>query len=81
MPFEQIPEEIKRVLMNGTTDEDEDKYGIRFEGVIPNLMRTMEKHRQRIRQGQAARFSFGAALPELQRHEAAAGGRRGNCRR
>jgi excinuclease ABC subunit A len=39
LPFEQIPEDIRRVLMNGTNKEDEDKYGIWFEGVIPNLMR------------------------------------------
>jgi len=39
LPFNQLPEEIKRILMNGTNKEDEDKYGIWFEGVIPNLMR------------------------------------------
>ena len=39
VPFGNLPEEIKRVLMNGTTKEDEDKYGVWFEGVIPNLMR------------------------------------------
>ena len=39
MPFGELPEEVKRILMNGTTQADEDKYGIWFEGVIPNLMR------------------------------------------
>jgi excinuclease ABC subunit A len=39
MPFEHLPDEIRRILMNGTTSEDENKYGIWFEGVIPNLMR------------------------------------------
>ena len=39
MPFERLPEQIRRILMSGTTGEDEDKYGVQFEGVIPNLMR------------------------------------------
>jgi excinuclease ABC subunit A len=39
IPFEQIPQDIKRVLMYGTTEEDEQKYGFYFEGVIPNLNR------------------------------------------
>ena len=39
MPFEHLPNEIRRILMNGTTKADEDKYGVWFEGVIPNLMR------------------------------------------
>ncbi|MHC4394712.1 MAG: excinuclease ABC subunit UvrA [Planctomycetota bacterium] len=39
IPFERIPAEIKRVLMNGTTLIDRNKYGFSFEGVIPNLNR------------------------------------------
>jgi len=39
IPFEQIHQDIKRVLMYGTTEEDEQKYGFYFEGVIPNLNR------------------------------------------
>jgi len=39
IPFEQIPQDIKRVLMCGTTEEDEQKYGFYFEGVMPNLNR------------------------------------------
>jgi excinuclease ABC subunit A len=38
-PFEHLPEEIRRILMNGTNSEDEKKYEVWFEGVIPNLMR------------------------------------------
>jgi excinuclease ABC subunit A len=37
--FERLPEQIRRILMYGTNDEDEKKYGAQFEGVIPNLMR------------------------------------------
>ncbi len=38
-PFENIPQEIRRVLMYGTSGADSRKYGITFEGVIPNLTR------------------------------------------
>jgi len=39
MPFEQLPAEIKRILMYGTTQEDQWRYGASFEGVVPNLVR------------------------------------------
>jgi excinuclease ABC subunit A len=42
MPFEKIPAEIKRVLLYGTTAADEKKYGLWFEGIIPNLQRRWE---------------------------------------
>ena len=38
-PFERIPQEHRRILMYGTTSADAQKYGLRFEGVIPNLTR------------------------------------------
>jgi excinuclease ABC subunit A len=41
-PFGEIPEEYRRILMQGTTADDEQKYGISFEGVIPNLVRRWE---------------------------------------
>jgi excinuclease ABC subunit A len=42
VPFEQIPEQYRRILMYGTADDDVDKYGVSFEGVIPNLVRRWE---------------------------------------
>ncbi len=39
VPFERIPAEVKRILMYGTTAADKRKYGLWFEGVIPNLAR------------------------------------------
>jgi len=39
MPFEQIPAEIKRILMYGTGTVERKKYSLSFEGVIPNLTR------------------------------------------
>ncbi|MHC4679278.1 MAG: excinuclease ABC subunit UvrA, partial [Planctomycetota bacterium] len=41
-PFGKIREEYKRILMHGTTRADEGKYGVSFEGVIPNLVRRWE---------------------------------------
>ncbi len=38
-PFERIGQEIRRILMYGTTAADRKKYGFSFEGVIPNLTR------------------------------------------
>jgi excinuclease ABC subunit A len=39
IPFEKIPAKIKKILMDGTRLEDEQKYGASFEGVIPNVTR------------------------------------------
>jgi excinuclease ABC subunit A len=38
-PYDEIPQELKRILMYGTTEDDHDEYGLSFEGVIPNLAR------------------------------------------
>ncbi|MBN1804886.1 MAG: excinuclease ABC subunit UvrA [Sedimentisphaerales bacterium] len=39
IPFSEIPKELVRILMYGTTAADRKNYGIAFEGVIPNLDR------------------------------------------
>jgi len=39
VPFEEIPKEYRDILLYGTTEADEGKYGMSFEGVIPNLTR------------------------------------------
>lgn len=41
-PFGKIPAKIRTILMNGTTSAEEKKYGVKFEGVIPNLNRRWE---------------------------------------
>ncbi len=43
MPFAKIPANIKKILMHGTTEEDEKKFGVHFEGVIPNLNKRWKK--------------------------------------
>ncbi|MHC4425593.1 MAG: excinuclease ABC subunit UvrA [Planctomycetota bacterium] len=42
IPFKRIPKEYRRILMYGTTPADEQKHGMSFEGVIPNLVRRWE---------------------------------------
>ena len=39
IPFSKIGAKIRKILLYGTTDADEQKYGAGFEGVIPNLDR------------------------------------------
>ena len=38
-PFNKIHTEKRRILMDGTTDEQAERFGARFEGVLPNLRR------------------------------------------
>jgi excinuclease ABC subunit A len=42
IPFNQITEKYRTILMYGTTGADVKKYGVAFEGVIPNLNRRWE---------------------------------------
>jgi excinuclease ABC subunit A len=37
LPFNKIPPDIKKILLHGTTEQDNKKFGTYFEGVIPNL--------------------------------------------
>jgi excinuclease ABC subunit A len=39
VPYEEIPPDIRKILLQGTSQEDERKYDTYFEGVIPNLSR------------------------------------------
>ena len=42
IPFSEIPKEYQRILFYGTTEADEKKHGVSFEGIIPNLTRRWE---------------------------------------
>ena len=37
VPYDELAADVKKILLQGTTDEDEQKYETHFEGVIPNL--------------------------------------------
>jgi len=39
VPYQNLPVEIRSVLVSGTTAETEAKFGAKFEGVLPNLKR------------------------------------------
>jgi excinuclease ABC subunit A len=39
IPFRNIPQDRLDILLEGTTNADAEKYGAKFEGVIPNLKR------------------------------------------
>ena len=41
-PYKDLPRPIRRILMRGTQERDQSKYGAYFEGVIPNLQRRFE---------------------------------------
>ncbi len=41
-PFKTLPKTARRILLHGTTDRDEKKFGHYFEGVIGNLQRRMQ---------------------------------------
>jgi len=41
-PFSKIPARVRKILLYGSTELDEKKYGVSFEGVIPNLNRRWE---------------------------------------
>ena len=38
-PFKSLPDELRRIVLHGTTAQDEQRHGVSFEGVIPNLER------------------------------------------
>jgi excinuclease ABC subunit A len=39
IPYKNIPKKVRDILINGTTAADRKKYGFKFEGVVPNLIR------------------------------------------
>mgnify|MGYP001003518060 CR=1 FL=1 len=41
-PFRDLPADVRRILLHGTTAADKEKYGRAFEGVIPDLMYRFE---------------------------------------
>jgi excinuclease ABC subunit A len=42
-PFVRFPPEIRQVLLHGATRKQVEKFGVEFEGVIPNLERRFER--------------------------------------
>jgi len=40
-PFQNLPQDLRRIVLYGTRRSDEQAYGVRFEGVIPSLERRL----------------------------------------
>ncbi len=38
-PFKTLPKPIRRILIHGTNARDESRYGVAFDGVVPNLQK------------------------------------------
>jgi excinuclease ABC subunit A len=38
-PFKDVPDGLRRIILDGTTDADVKRLGVEFEGVVPNLQR------------------------------------------
>ncbi len=38
-PFRSLPEDLRRIILHGTTAADSERYGVTFEGLLPNLER------------------------------------------
>ncbi len=38
-PFKELPDDLRRIVLRGTTKKDVDRFEIEFEGVVPNLER------------------------------------------
>lgn len=38
-PFNDLPDDLRRILLQGSKPKDKKQYGVEFEGVIPNLER------------------------------------------
>jgi excinuclease ABC subunit A len=42
-PYSELPEDVQRILLFGTVKADVEKFGKKFEGVIPNLLKRYAK--------------------------------------
>jgi excinuclease ABC subunit A len=42
-PVRTFPKRVRRILLEGTTEKDEEKFGASFPGVLPELQRRFEK--------------------------------------
>ncbi|NBX25114.1 MAG: excinuclease ABC subunit A, partial [Planctomycetes bacterium] len=43
MPFSRLPTRVRRYLMDGIPEDEEERLGVRFEGVMPNLKRRYQE--------------------------------------
>ncbi|MBN2446976.1 MAG: excinuclease ABC subunit UvrA, partial [Phycisphaerae bacterium] len=53
-PFRNLPDDLRRIILAGTSEQDTKQYGVEFEGVLPNLER---RHRAAGADGNRSRLS------------------------
>ncbi len=41
-PYRELPEPLRQLVMNGSTPRDKERFGVEFEGVLPNLERRLK---------------------------------------
>ena len=59
IPFRNIPKALVKILLEGTTESEEQQFGVSFEGVIPNL-----KRRWKTTESESAKHRLHAFLSE-----------------
>jgi excinuclease ABC subunit A len=62
--YEKLSKVIRRVLMHGTTEADEAKFGFSFEGVIPNLHRRYQNSESEFVKERLHDYMSGTTCPQ-----------------
>ena len=62
--YGSLPKTVRRILMEGTEPADEKRYGLKFEGVIPNLRRRYEQSESDSVRERMRHYMTGAACPD-----------------
>lgn len=65
-PFGKLPRNARRILMQGTAEEDEANNGFSFEGVIPNLHRRYDKSESDFVKERLRNYMTGASCPDCE---------------
>ncbi|MCE9620391.1 MAG: excinuclease ABC subunit UvrA [Planctomycetes bacterium] len=66
LPYSKMPAKIRRYLMEGIPEEEADKLGVKFEGVLPNLRRRYLETESEFAKERLSHYMRGAACPACQ---------------
>ena len=66
LPYSKLPPRIRRYLMDGIPEEDAEKLGVKFEGVLPNLRRRYLESESEFVKERLVHYMRGAACPACQ---------------
>jgi len=62
-PFRNLPDDLKRILLQGTTARDQEAYGVEFEGALPNLERRLKAAGSEVGRSKFAAFQSERVCP------------------